>query len=78
MLLALILVHRALERAGIPGSIIASIHDELILEIPEFDAEEARELLQACMLDAFIQTFPGAPTNGVATAKIGQTWADLK
>jgi DNA polymerase-1 len=78
MLRALILVYHALEQAGIPGKIIASIHDEIIIEVPEFDAEEARDLLQQCMIEAFVKTFPHAPNDGVATAKIGQTWADLK
>jgi hypothetical protein len=35
-------------------------------------------LLQTNMLDAFVATFPGAPTDGVATASIGRSSLDAK
>jgi DNA polymerase I-like protein with 3'-5' exonuclease and polymerase domains len=60
------------------GGLIASIHDELLLEFAEADAEGGRELLQAVMIEAFALTFPGAPTAGVAAAKIGRSWAEVK
>jgi hypothetical protein len=46
--------------------------------VHEDDAEKARALLEAAMIEAFAMTFPGAPTNGVAVAKIGKNWAEVK
>jgi len=78
MLRAITLAFIRLRAAGIRGGLIASIHDELLLEVAETDAEAARDLLEAAMIEAFAMTFPGAPTSGVATAKIGQNWWDTK
>jgi hypothetical protein len=35
-------------------------------------------MLEECMVAAFVETFPGAPTLGVAKAKIGRNWAEVK
>ena len=75
---AMILVHARLKAARIRGGLVACVHDELLLEVAEDDAEEARQILEQSMIDAFTETFPGAPVNGVATAKIGRTWAEAK
>jgi DNA polymerase-1 len=78
MLRALRLVNTRLLAAGIAGGLVASVHDELLLEVREGDAEAAREILQQAMIDAFATTFPGAPLTNVAAAAIGCTWAALK
>jgi DNA polymerase-1 len=78
MLRALALAHRRLAAAAVHGGLVASVHDELLVEVIEADAEVARDLLERAMLDAFIETFPGAPTRGVAAASIGPTWRDAK
>jgi DNA polymerase-1 len=78
MLRAIALVHRRFTEAGIRGGLVASVHDELLCETHEDDAERARALLEQAMLDAFVMTFPGAPTANVATAHIGRTWAEAK
>ena len=75
---AIILVNDRLEEAGIGGGLVAAVHDELLIEVPEGDAERARDILERSMVDAFVDTFPGALTNGLAVAKIGRTWADVK
>jgi DNA polymerase-1 len=78
MLRALRLVHRRLRQARLRGGLVASVHDELLLEVHADDAEIARDLLEDAMIGAFIETFPGAPVNGVAAAKVGRTWAEVK
>jgi DNA polymerase-1 len=78
MLRALKLVHARLLAANIRGGLIASVHDEILLEVRQNDAAAACETLQQAMVDAFVMTFPGAPTRGVATAKLGHTWAEVK
>jgi DNA polymerase-1 len=78
MLRAVALVHRRFGAANILGGLVASVHDELLVEVAEEDAEQARDILQGAMVEAFQATFPGAPTTNLAEAKIGGTWADLK
>jgi DNA polymerase-1 len=78
MLRAVALVHRRFIEAGNRGGLVASVHDELLAEVHEDDAEPARVLLQQAMLDAFVATFPGAPASNVATATIGRTWAEAR
>jgi DNA polymerase-1 len=78
ILRAIIWTHARLKKAGIRGGLVACVHDELLLEVHQADAEAARGILQQAMLDAFIETFPGAPTNGVVKAEIGRTWAEVK
>jgi DNA polymerase I len=78
MLRAVRLVHAQLLAAKIRGGLTATIHDELVAEVAEDDAERAREILQAAMIEAFETTFPGAPSAGVAIATIGDNWAELK
>jgi DNA polymerase-1 len=78
ILRAMALVHARFVAAGIRGGLIATVHDELLCEVQEQDAERARALLQEAMLAAFVQTFPGAPTRGVAEAKVGRDWAEVK
>jgi DNA polymerase-1 len=78
MLRAVALTHNRLTRAKIAGSLVATVHDELLLEVREEQAEAACELLHRAMLDAFELTFPGAPTTLVAEATIGRSWAGLK
>ncbi len=78
MLRAIRLAHRRLTEANIRGGLIATVHDELLAEVVEADAERARDIIQQAMIDAFATTFPGAPLARVAEAKIGRTWAEVK
>jgi len=41
-------------------------------------AVKAAELLVNAMLDAFAETFPGAPLNGLVEANSGLNWAAAK
>jgi DNA polymerase-1 len=75
---AIILVNHRLQKSGIAGGLVAAVHDELLIEVAEGDAERAREILERSMVDAFVDTFPEAQTNGLAVARIGRTWADVK
>jgi DNA polymerase-1 len=78
ILRAITWTYTQLKQAGIRGGLVACVHDELLLEVDEADAERARDILQRTMIDAFVATFAGAPTNGVAAAKIGLSWAEVK
>jgi DNA polymerase-1 len=78
MMRALQLVHMRIRQAGLKARIIATIHDELLLEAPESEAQDVAALVEQGMTDAFTMTFPGAPTRNVVEARIGTTWAALK
>jgi DNA polymerase-1 len=78
LLRAMTLIDTCLIDAGIRGGLIGTVHDELILEVHEDDADLARNLLEVTMVEAFATTFPGAPTKGVAEAAIGRSWAEAK
>jgi DNA polymerase I-like protein with 3'-5' exonuclease and polymerase domains len=54
------------------------VHDELLAEVPEAEAERTADTLKSCLHRAFVETFPGAPTLGLVAAHAGATWADLK
>jgi DNA polymerase I-like protein with 3'-5' exonuclease and polymerase domains len=78
MLRTITMIHSRLRSTGIRGGLVASIHDELLLEVHADDAEAACVLLEETMIEAFAVTFPGAPTDGVASAAIGRSWAEVK
>ncbi|MBR6219070.1 MAG: DNA polymerase I [Clostridia bacterium] len=47
--LAMIAVDKALREEGFAAKLILQVHDELIVEAPEAEAERVRELLRRCM-----------------------------
>lgn len=53
MKLAMIKLHRALAEQGMRSQIVLQVHDELLLEVPEEEAEEARELVCEVMENAY-------------------------
>jgi DNA polymerase I-like protein with 3'-5' exonuclease and polymerase domains len=78
MLRAVAWIYARLKAIGTRGGLVACVHDELLLEVDEDDAEKARQILEQTMLDAFTETFPRAPADGVAKAVIGRTWKEVK
>jgi DNA polymerase I len=71
---------RAMARAheALPGDLILQIHDELVCEVPEDQADQVAADLTAIMSESFVHFFPTAPVNGLVTAKVVQCWADAK
>jgi DNA polymerase-1 len=70
MLRALAYVYWALAKARIRGGIIATVHDEILLEVHADDMSAALEIVQRQMVRAFEASFPGAP-SGDAVVEIG-------
>ena len=54
------------------------MHDELLIEADERDADKARAILEGAMVEAFEVTFPGAPTSGVISCGVGVNWLEVK
>jgi DNA polymerase I-like protein with 3'-5' exonuclease and polymerase domains len=57
--------------------LVAQIHDELLVEVPEDMAAQTSAVMVECMTEAFIETFPGAPLLGIADVKVGKSWAEV-
>jgi DNA polymerase I-like protein with 3'-5' exonuclease and polymerase domains len=73
MLRAIIGLHRRM-----PGVMVCTVHDELLLEVPEEKAEAAARMLEEVMTEAFVKTFPKAPTLGLVDVHCGRDWKEAK
>ena len=69
--LAMVKVHGELLRRNLKSKLILQVHDELIIEAPENEADEVRELLTEAMESAAVLDVPL-----VAEANAGKRWYD--
>jgi hypothetical protein len=60
---------------ALPGTLVASLHDELVLEVEEEGAAEAAVILEHEMTAAFVQWFPDAPVVGLVSARSAKVGA---
>ena len=71
--LAMVRIDRALREAGLQSRLILQVHDELLLECPPEEADQAAELLRAAMEGAIELSVPL-----VAEVHRGENWAEAK
>ena len=78
MQIALTRLDRALRDA--PVQIIATVHDEAVLLVPNdiTSVERIGAIAQQVMIAAFLEVFPDAPTLNLVDSKVGPTWGDLQ
>ena len=78
MQIAMARLDRALRDA--PVQIIATVHDEAVLLVPDDrdPVERIGAIAQDEMIAAFLEVFPDAPTLNLVDAKLGPTWGDLQ
>ena len=69
--LAMVNVHRRLRQEGLQARLILQVHDELIVECPQEEAERVRALLEEEMENAVHLSVPLT-----AEAHIGHSWAE--
>jgi DNA polymerase-1 len=69
---AMIDLHRELQERKLRSRLILQIHDELLLEVPEAEAEEAKRLVTQVMEGALKLDVPL-----VADARLGRSWAEV-
>jgi DNA polymerase-1 len=69
---AMLDLHRELRDRGLRARLILQIHDELLLEVPEDEAEPARALVKEVMEGALPLDVPL-----VADARLGTSWAEV-
>ena len=70
---AMIRIHDRLREEGRGARLVLQVHDELLLELPEAEVKEVRELVRAEMCGAYPLDPPLAVDVGV-----GDNWADAK
>jgi DNA polymerase-1 len=62
---------------GLDACPVLFVHDEIVLEVAESDADEAGRRLAGVMTEAFIELFPRAGRMvNLVDVKIGKTWGD--
>ena len=71
--LAMVRIDRALREAGLRSRLILQVHDELLLECPPEEAEQAAALLREAMEGAIELSVPL-----VAEVHRGANWAEAK
>jgi DNA polymerase-1 len=69
---AMVDLHRELRTRGMRSRLILQIHDELLLEVPEGEADAARALVTEVMEGALKLDVPL-----VADARLGKNWAEV-
>jgi hypothetical protein len=69
-----------MQRAGFADDegLVASIHDELIVETRDENTGLALGILQQSMIDAFVHLFPDAPVEKLVNAAIVDNWGQFK
>ncbi len=73
MKIAMIKVYQALQKSGTKAKMLIQVHDELLLEVPQEEAESVSELLREAMETAVLLTVPLE-----ADVQSGMTWYDAK
>ncbi len=73
MKLAMIRVHRALKEEGLEAKLVLQVHDELIVECPEREAQQVKTLLAREMEGAASFAVPL-----LAEAAVGKSWGEAK
>ena len=64
-----------LEKRALDAHLIASVHDELIVECNQEDAGTVIAILEESMTFGFTQIFPDAPTVGLVEARQTKSWS---
>jgi DNA polymerase-1 len=64
----------------IPARIVATVHDEILVECRKEVAEEVKVMLEQAMMLGFTYVFPQAygAENNIVEAHIGESWFDAK
>jgi DNA polymerase-1 len=70
---AMIHIHRRLRDEGRAARLVLQVHDELLLEVPDAEVKDIRELVRGEMIGAYDLDPPLAVEVGV-----GENWAEAK
>lgn len=76
LLITLALLDKAL--TGLDADIVNHVHDEIVLDVSEDDVSKASNILQDCMVNAFLTLFPNACVRDLVEVGVGDNWAEAK
>ena len=71
--IAMINVAKALNKGGFAAKLVLQVHDELIIDCPEKEAEQVKEILKREMEKAVVLRVPLT-----VEANVGKTWFETK
>ena len=71
--IAMVHVDKALREAGLQGRLVLQIHDELIVDAPEAEADAIQKLMETCM-----EQVAELKVKLIAEAATGKSWYDTK
>jgi len=70
--LAMLKVRESIPKKKLGGKMILQVHDELVLEVPESEAEQTASVVERCMATAYELTIPLK-----VDVKVGRNWLDM-
>lgn len=73
---AAVMIHKALQENGSKTHIVCLVHDEILCEGPEDEAEDVLELKKSLMAESARSIF-GDTVPFMVDGKIGKSWADV-
>jgi DNA polymerase I-like protein with 3'-5' exonuclease and polymerase domains len=77
MLLAIVKARESLK--GTSARLLASVHDEIVLECKIDEEAHVKQILKTCMEEAYLEIIPSGRTlNGLVDPTSGSNWADAK
>jgi DNA polymerase-1 len=62
--------------ADLDAAPVIAVHDEIVLEAREDQAEEAGRRLEAVMRDGMLEVLPELPKRGLAEARVVRDWSE--
>ena len=71
MKLAMIAVHKELIQQKLDAKIILQVHDELVLDVPEIEIDQVREIVVRCMENA-----ASLQVKLIAECGVGHNWLE--
>lgn len=75
MMYALCFMAEELPQYG--GKLLATVHDEVLIEAPDEYSKEVLALVKDCMTRGFVEVFPTGITTGLIEAKVGYSWSEV-
>lgn len=78
MLHALIRLNKKLTEQGTIGKIVNIVHDEVLVETVEKNADYIKEAINDSMTQGFLDVFPGGITRDITAVGKGNNWAEAK
>jgi DNA polymerase I-like protein with 3'-5' exonuclease and polymerase domains len=66
---------RALDDSGLDARLVLVVHDEVLVEASESDAEQVRAIVETAMSEGMLSIFPDATTDRLVDSRICRSWA---